>query len=115
MVVPRPDDEVTPAEAARILGVTPQFVDRFDRRRGSALPSAAGELSPAPPRFPDPLNHHGVAVMSADEFLSRLLRCRPTAVVETIRRVAAEKRRPSLTPCDVAERLARRLGCDDTP
>ncbi len=71
------------------------------------------------------LSQHGVAVMSADELLSRLLRHRPTAVVETIRRVAAEKRCPSLTPCDLAGRLARvgtptfagglarRLGCDD--
>lgn len=73
------------------------------------------------------LSQHGVAVMSADEFLSRLLGHRPTAVVETIRRVAAEKRRPHLTPCDIAGRLAhagaptfagrlaRRLGCDDLP
>ena len=73
------------------------------------------------------LSQHGVDVMSADEFLSRLLRHRPMAVVETIRRVAAEKRRPSLTPCDIARRLARagaptfagrlarRLGCDDLP
>jgi len=73
------------------------------------------------------LSHHGVAVMSADEFLSRILRHRPAAVVETIRRMAAEKRRPPLTPCDIAGRLARagaptfagrlgrRLGCDDLP
>ena len=74
--------------------------------------------------FPiDFLAGHGVAVCSADTYLAGLLRRRPAAFVETVQRMAAEKRRPPMSPCDVADGLARagatrvaaalrrRLGC----
>ncbi len=74
--------------------------------------------------FPiDFLAGHGVAVCSADTYLAGLLRRRPAAFVETLERMAAEKLRPPMSPCDVADGLARagatrvaaalrhRLGC----
>jgi hypothetical protein len=74
--------------------------------------------------FPiDFLARHGVAVCSADTYLTGLLRRRPAAFVETVERMAAEKRRPPMSPCDLAHGLARagaprvaaalrrRLGC----
>jgi predicted nucleic acid-binding protein len=74
--------------------------------------------------FPaDYLASHGVRLMTADTFRTDLLRRRPSDVTATVRRLAAEKRRPPRTPCDLvqalgragasvfAHRLGRRLGC----
>jgi predicted nucleic acid-binding protein len=69
------------------------------------------------------LSEHGVTVSSADDFLVGLLRRRPAAFVDVVVRLASEKHRPPVTPCDLvaglrrggAERLGaslrRRLGC----
>jgi hypothetical protein len=74
--------------------------------------------------FPnDFLATHGVTLSSADDYLTSLLRRRPTAFLDVVRRLAAEKQRPTLSPCDLAARLdragavklsaslRRRLGC----
>lgn len=74
--------------------------------------------------FPeDFLGAHGVAVSTADHYLTGLLRRRPAAFVQTVRRLAAEKQRPPVSPCELAlgllqggapelsARLRRRLGC----
>lgn len=69
------------------------------------------------------LGQHGVSVRTADEYLVELLRRRPTAVQESIVRLASHRTRPSITPCELvdrisragavgfARRLHRRLGC----
>jgi len=74
--------------------------------------------------FPEEfLVEHGVTVSSADDYLAGLLRRRPAAFLDVVERLASEKHRPSVTPCDLAAglqrggaaRLAaslrRRLGC----
>ena len=74
--------------------------------------------------FPeDFLTAHGVTVSSADDYLTNLLRRRPTAFLEVVRRLTAEKQRPTVSPCDLAASLyragatrlsaslRRRLGC----
>lgn len=69
------------------------------------------------------LASHGVKVSTADAYLTGLLRKRPAAFLDVVRRLAAEKQRPPMSPCDIADglgkagatRLARslrrRLGC----
>src|SRR5262249_23322005 len=49
----------------------------------------------------------GVRVMDPDEYLCELLVEVPREVVETVVRIAAQKRRPPLTPFDLSDRLAR--------
>jgi len=74
--------------------------------------------------FPiDCLAEHGVTVTTADEYLTSLLRRRPGAFLDVVRRLAADKANPPLTPCDLVDGLARagthqlstglrrRLGC----
>ena len=74
--------------------------------------------------FPrDFLAEHGVEVSSADAYLTGLLRRHPAAFLDVVRQLAAEKRRPNMTPCDIADGLGtagatrlsaalrRRLGC----
>lgn len=73
-----------------------------------------------PTRF---LAEHGVTISSADDYLTGLLRRRPIAFLDVVRRLASEKRRPTMSPCDLAAALAegggvrlsaslrRRLGC----
>ena len=69
------------------------------------------------------LTANGVKLMSADDYLRDLLRRRPTDTLTTVRRLAAEKRTPPMSPCDLvdglrragaarfADRLGARLGC----
>jgi predicted nucleic acid-binding protein len=66
---------------------------------------------------------HGVAVSSADPYLTGLLRRRPAEFVRAVRQLAASKQRPAMSPCDVAANLeiagasplsaalGRHLGC----
>ena len=74
--------------------------------------------------FPvDHLQAHGVKLMTADAYLRDLLRRRPFDVIASVRRLAATKKNPPKTPCDLvsglhragasgfAERLGDRLGC----
>ncbi len=74
--------------------------------------------------FPrDFLAEHGVKISSADTYLTGLLRRRPAAFLDVVRRLAAGKQRPPMSPCDVANSLSnagasrlsgalqRRLGC----
>ncbi len=74
--------------------------------------------------FPiDHLRDHGVELTTADAYLRRLLRRRPTDVTRCIRRLSGEKRNPARTPCELvdglrragalgfADRLGARLGC----
>jgi predicted nucleic acid-binding protein len=56
--------------------------------------------------FPtDFLAAHGVEVSSADVYLANLLRRRPAAFLEVVRRMAAQKQRPPRSPCDIANTL----------
>ena len=56
--------------------------------------------------FPlDFLAEHGVDVSSADTYLTGLLRSRPAAFLETVRRMAAGKTQPPVSPCDLAGSL----------
>lgn len=69
------------------------------------------------------LREHGIEVMAADTYLRGLLSRRPSDVLASVRRLAAMKRNPPRSPCDVvdglrraragafAERLGARLGC----
>ena len=69
------------------------------------------------------LRDHGVRLMTADAYLRDLLRRRPVDIGAAVRRLAATKRNPPKTPCDVvdglrrggavgfADRLGERLGC----
>lgn len=69
------------------------------------------------------LDRHGVKVCTADEYLVQLMRHRPAAVQESVVRLASRRTRPSMTPCDLvdrisragaldfARRLSRRFGC----
>jgi hypothetical protein len=58
--------------------------------------------------FPEEfLAEHGVTVSSADDYLTGLVRRRPTAFLDVVRRLAVEKHRPPLTPCDLADGLGR--------
>ncbi|MDA8283211.1 MAG: PIN domain-containing protein, partial [Actinomycetota bacterium] len=74
--------------------------------------------------FPgDFLTEHGVTVSSADDYLTGLLRRRPMAFLDVVGRLASEKQRPPVAPCDLAAGLGRggaprlsaslrrRLGC----
>lgn len=74
--------------------------------------------------FPEEfLAGHGVTVMSADDYLTGLLRRRPATFLDTVRRLAGTKQRPAVSPCDLATGLGRggavrlsgglqrRLGC----
>ena len=74
--------------------------------------------------FPhDFLAEHGVIVSSADDYLAGLLRRRPSAFLAVVGRLASEKQRPPVSPCELAGRLGRggaprlsaslqrRLGC----
>lgn len=73
-----------------------------------------------------PVEHlaaNGVKLMSADDYLRDLLRRRPTDILATVRRLAAEKRTPPMSSCNLvdglrragaarfADRLGARLGC----
>ena len=54
------------------------------------------------------LGRHGVSVRTpADEYLVGLLRRRPTAVQQSIVRLASHRTRPSITPCELVERISR--------
>lgn len=71
----------------------------------------------------DRLTDAGVKVMTADAYLTGLLRRRPRAAQESCIGLAATKSRPVTTPCELAKRLhgagapmfagrlADRLGC----
>jgi predicted nucleic acid-binding protein len=51
------------------------------------------------------LDRHGVVLTTADAFLADLLRRRPADVLASVRRLAARKRHPPRTPCDLADGL----------
>ncbi|MDQ6839126.1 MAG: hypothetical protein M3137_12555, partial [Actinomycetota bacterium] len=53
------------------------------------------------------LADHGVEVSSADAYLVRLLRRRPVAFLDVVHRLAGEKQRLSVSPCDLAIGLGR--------
>ena len=69
------------------------------------------------------LEHRGVRLLTADAYLRDLLRRRPSDVLASVRRLAALKRRPPRTPCELvaglrhagaqefADRLTIQLGC----
>ncbi|MGH2860610.1 MAG: PIN domain-containing protein [Solirubrobacteraceae bacterium] len=58
--------------------------------------------------FPSPfLAAHGVRVATADDYLTDLLKCRPTAVLDTIHKLAASKQKPPVTVFELADRLKR--------
>jgi len=58
--------------------------------------------------FPDDfLAEHGVIVSSADDYLVGLLRRRPAAFLDVVGRLASEKHRPPVSPCDLAAGLGR--------
>ena len=74
--------------------------------------------------FPiDHLATNGVKLLTADDYFRDLLRRRPSDVVASVRRLAALKRNPPKSPCDLvdglrhagaalfADRLGARLGC----
>jgi predicted nucleic acid-binding protein len=54
-----------------------------------------------------PLAQRGVRVMDPDDYLCELVVEFPHDVVSTVVRLAAEKRRPPMTPYDLAQRLAK--------
>lgn len=104
--------------------------DVDDRVHTAAAIAAGATVLVTRNRKDFPVEHlaaYGVDVLTADDYLTRLLRRRPVAVTETVRRLAGEKRRPPRTPCDLvtalaragtprfADRLGRRLGCTPTP
>jgi hypothetical protein len=69
------------------------------------------------------LGKNGVTLTDADTYLRDLIRRRPVDVTTSVRRLAAEKKHPPRTPCDLvdglrragargfADRLGARLGC----
>ena len=69
------------------------------------------------------LDRHGVVLTTADAFVADLLRRRRADVLASVRRLAASKRHPPRTPCDLADglrhagatrlatSLTKRLGC----
>jgi hypothetical protein len=69
------------------------------------------------------LGKNGVTLTDADTYLRNLLRRQPVDVTRSVRRLAAEKKHPLRTPCDLveglrrsgatgfAERLGERLDC----
>jgi len=58
--------------------------------------------------FPaDALARRGVEVMDPDDYLCGLIAEFPREVVDTVVRLAAEMRRPPLTPLDLAQSLAK--------
>lgn len=58
--------------------------------------------------FPiDFLAEHGVTISTANEYLTPLLRRRPGGFLDVVRRLAADKTNPPLTPCDLVDGLAR--------
>jgi predicted nucleic acid-binding protein len=54
-----------------------------------------------------PLAAHGVRVRTPDEYLCDLLDAWPNEVLGTVVRLAGEKRRPPMTPADLANLLAK--------
>jgi predicted nucleic acid-binding protein len=58
--------------------------------------------------FPaEPLAAHGIRVCTPDEYLSGLLDAWPDEVLSTVVRLAGEKRRPPMTPADLANLLTK--------
>ena len=58
--------------------------------------------------FPaEALTAHGVAVRTPDEYLCELLHAWPDEVLDTVVRLAGEKRRPPMTPIDLINLLAK--------
>lgn len=54
-----------------------------------------------------PLAEHGIQVLDPDAYLCGLLDATPAELLSTVRRLAAEKRRPPMTAHELAERLAK--------
>ena len=52
------------------------------------------------------LAEHGVLLSTADDYLAGLLRQRPAAFLDVVKRLAATKQRPAMSPCDLATNLA---------
>lgn len=58
--------------------------------------------------FPSPfLADHGVRIATADDYLTDLLKRRPAAVLDTVRRLAASKQNPPITVFELADGLNR--------
>jgi len=56
--------------------------------------------------FPtDFLAEQGVEVSTADAYLTNLLRRRPAAFLDVVRRLAAQKQHPPRSPCEIANTL----------
>ena len=51
------------------------------------------------------LAEHGVTVLSADAYLTGLLRRRPAEFIQAVRHLVAGKQLPPMSPCDVASNL----------
>ena len=58
----------------------------------------------------DVLQRHGVAVVTPPPIVGRLIEEEPSVVALAIRAVAARKKRPPMTPADVAAAVARQQG-----
>jgi predicted nucleic acid-binding protein len=52
------------------------------------------------------LTRHGVKIMTADAYLLELMRRRPKAVFESFVATAAARKRPAVTPHELADRIA---------
>lgn len=104
-----PEGEVAEEEYAHLVATMPGQ-DEDDRHHMAAAVAGSADTIVTWNRsdFPaDALARMGIRVMDPDEYLCELIVEFPHQVVDTVVRLAAEKRRPPLTPSDIADRVAK--------
>lgn len=104
-----PESRVAEEEYANLVAAMPG--DDHDDRHHMAAAVAGGAsaiITWNRSDFPaDVLAHRGISVLDPDEYLCELAVAFPDEVVDTVVRLASEKRRPPMTPYDLVDRIAK--------
>ncbi len=104
-----PEGRIAEGEYANLVSAMPGH-DHDDRHHMAAAVTGGATIIITWNRDdfpPDGLAPLGIQVMDPDEYLCELIVELPHEVVNTVTRLAAEKRQPPLTPYDLADSLAK--------